>query len=211
DADHLVEIPHRQPRDPQRLAADVERAVDDGPRQMLELRAAHLEGEIERTPPRAVPNFAQGDRAPLLDRELLLQDLGAMPEPFEGGELAAGVDVVLGQELVRHLLRDDQVEVVAAEEAVAGGGQDFEDVVREVEEGDIEGPTAKIVDGDALAATATKAVCERRRRGLVQDAEHLQTGDATGDLRGGALQVVEVGGHRDHGTLDPPTEGSLRD
>ena len=40
------------------------------------------------------------------------------------------------------------VNVVAAEVSVAVGGDDFEDAVVELEDGDVEGASAEVVDGD---------------------------------------------------------------
>jgi hypothetical protein len=78
----------------------------------------------------------------------------------------------------------------------------LEDVPREVEDGDVERPAAEVVHGDALLRLALRTVGERRRRRLVQDAEHLQPGEAPRRLRRRALQIVEVRRHGDDRALD---------
>ena len=51
-------------------------------------------------------------------------------------------------------------------------------VAREVEQRAVEGASAEVVDRDALAALAPEAVGEGGRGRLVQDAKHLEAGDA---------------------------------
>ena len=103
------------------------------------------------------------------------------------------------------------VDVVAAEERVAGGREHLEDVAVEIEQRAVERAAAEVVDGDALVAGAAEAVGERGRGRLVEDAEHLEPGDAPGDLGRGALQLVEVRGHGDDGALDRLAERGLGD
>ena len=62
---------------------------------------------------------------------------------------------------------------------------------------DVEGAAAEVVDGDDAGAPLVEAVGERRRGRLVDDPQHLEAGDAAGVAGGGALRVVEVRGHGD--------------
>ena len=54
-----------------------------------------------------------------------------------------------------------------------------------------------------------EAVGERRRRRLVDDAQHFEAGDAAGVARRGALRVVEVGRHGDDRAIDFGVELAL--
>ena len=56
-----------------------------------------------------------------------------------------------------------------------------------------------------------RAVRERSRGGLVEDAHHVETGDLAGVTGGLPLGVVEVRGHRDHRTRDRLAECFLGD
>ena len=85
---------------------------------------------------------------------------------------------------------------------VAVGGEHLEHAVADVQDGDIEGAAAQVVDEDLLAAFLVQAVGQGRGGGLVDDAEHFQARDAAGVLGGLALRVVEVRGDRDDGLGD---------
>ena len=77
---------------------------------------------------------------------------------------------MVAQDLLRHALGDQKVDVVAAERGVAARREDFVDVARQVEERDVERAAAEVVDRDALALSRRLPVRERRGRRLVQDA-----------------------------------------
>jgi hypothetical protein len=94
------------------------------------------------------------------------------------------------------------VEVLAAEERVAVRGEHLELPlavdVGQLDDGDVEGAAAQIVDGDlAVAAALVETVGERGRGRLVDDALDGETRDAPRVLGRLALRVVEVRGHRD--------------
>ena len=129
-------------------------------------------------------------------------DLGLLPrllEHLQAELVLAQVDAVLGLELLGQPGHDPVVEVVAAQVGVAGGGDDLEHVAPDLQDGDVEGAAAQVVDADPLGDVLPEPVGERGRGGLVDDAQHLQPGDAPGVLGGLALVVVEVGGAGHHG------------
>ncbi len=85
---------------------------------------------------------------------------------------------------------------------VAAGGDDFEDTVVELEDGDVEGAATEVVDGDYSVLLFVEAVGQGGGGGLVDQAEDVEAGDAAGVLGGLALRVVEVGGDGDDGLGD---------
>ena len=91
-----------------------------------------------------------------------------------------------------------RVEVLAAEEGVAVGRLHLEHAVADLEDRNVEGAAAKVVDGDRLAVVLLEAIGERRRGRLVDDAQHFEAGDLAGVLGRLALRVVEVSGNGDH-------------
>jgi hypothetical protein len=111
----------------------------------------------------------------------------------------AKIDGVLGLKARHEPVDDAAVEIFAAQERIAGGGDDFEDpTLADLEDGDVERSTAEVVDSDGLIETLAETVGERGGRRLVDDADHLEAGDQPGVFGGLALVVVEIRGHRDH-------------
>ena len=80
---------------------------------------------------------------------------------------------------------------------VAVGGDDFEDAVVQLEDRDVEGAAAEVVDGDDAVLLLVEAVGERRGGRLVDQAQDFEAGDAAGVFGGLALRVVEIGGDGD--------------
>ncbi len=123
-----------------------------------------------------------------LDLRLLRRVLQTLEHHLVLGDVDAAVLAELGAEVVDDLL----VDVVAAEVGVAVGADDVDHVLADLEDRDVEGAAAEVVDRDQLVLLLVEAVGERRRGGLVDDALHIETGDAPGVLGGLALRVVEV-------------------
>ena len=96
---------------------------------------------------------------------------------------------------------DALVEVLAAQEGVAAGGAHLEQALRQLQDRDVEGAAAEVVDGHELPARVLEAVGQGGRGGLVDDARDLEAGDQAGVLGGLALGVVEVGGDGDDGLV----------
>ena len=82
------------------------------------------------------------------------------------------------------------VEVVAAEAGVAVGGQNFDDAVADVQDGDIERAAAQVVDHDLLLGFLIDAVGQRGCGRLVDDTLDFQTRDLAGVLGRLTLGVV---------------------
>jgi hypothetical protein len=135
----------------------------------------------------------QVDRRLLHGRQLDLRLLGGLLEALEGHLVLRDVDAARLLELCDDPVDDEVVDVVAAEVRVAVGRDDLHDVVADLEDRDVERAAAEVVDGDDLVLLLVEPVRQRRRGRLVDDALHVEAGDAAGVLRGLALGVVEVG------------------
>lgn len=103
------------------------------------------------------------------------------------------------------MLKKVRVEVLTTQMGVTSGGLDSEDTTLDVEEGDIEGTTTKIVDEDVallVGLTSTETVGDGGSGRLVDDTEDVEARDGTGVLGGLTLVVVEVGRDSDDGLLN---------
>ena len=161
-----------------------------------------LRSSVSGSPAGALRDVGDADLGLVLDRERALRVLGGELELLERVGVLAHVHAVLRHELVGEQVDHAVVEVVAAEVRVAAGREHLEDVLPDLEDRDVEGAAAEVVHRDALGEPAAEAVRERRRGGLVQEAQHLEARDAPGVLGRLALVVVEVGRHGDHGLRD---------
>ena len=129
--------------------------------------------------------------------EVGLGALRRLEEPLQGLRVRTQVDTAVALELVRKPVDDALVEVIAAEVTVAARRSHLDDPVADVEERDVERASAQVEDEHRLLALLVEAVRERGRGGLVDDPQHLETGDRAGVLRRLPLRVVEVGGDGD--------------
>ena len=89
------------------------------------------------------------------------------------------------------------IPVVAAELGVAVRREDFEYAVRNFENGDVERTAAEVVNHDLAALILVEPVSERRRRGFVDDTEHVESRDFACVFGCLTLAVGEVSGAGD--------------
>ncbi len=97
------------------------------------------------------------------------------------------------------------VDVVAAEVRVAIGGKNLEDIAvgrgNELEDRNVKGTAAEIVDGYFATLLFVEAVGESGGGRLVDEAENFETGDFAGVFGGLALGVVEIGRDGDYSAV----------
>src|SRR6266542_423650 len=198
DEDDLVDLRRLELRVGEALAGRLDRTLDELLDELLELRARELDREVLRAglirrEEREIDLRLRDRRQ--LDLRLLRRLLEALEHHLVLRDVDPGVLLELGDEPVD----DPLVDVVAAEVRVAVCREHLDDVLADLEDRDVERAAAEVVDGDLLVLLLVEPVGERRRGGLVHDAPHVEAGDLAGVLRGLALGVVEVGGHRDDG------------
>ena len=92
---------------------------------------------------------------------------------------------------------------------VAAGSKHREGAVLDLDDGHIKGAAAQVVHQNFLRCFVVKAVSHGGGGGLVDDAQHIQARNAACILRGLALAVVKVSGHRDNGFGHRLTEVAL--
>ena len=207
DEDHVGDLRGAQAGVVQRDAAGLDRLLDEVIDEGLQLGAGQLDREVLRA--RGVGrDIRQVDLGLLRAGQFDLGALCGVLQALQGHRVLAQVDALLLLELLDEVVDDALVEVLAAEEGVAIGGQHLE-LLLAVDVGDlddrhVEGAAAEVVHGDlaVLGVALVEAVGQRGRGRLVDDALDLEPRDAAGVLGRLALRVVEVGRHGDHGLGD---------
>ena len=110
-------------------------------------------------------------------------------------------------ELLHQPVDDALVPVVATEVGITMGALHFEHAVTNFQHAHVEGSTTEVEHEHGLVfASLVESVCECRSGRFVDDAQHLEAGNLTSLLGGGALCVVEICGHGDDGLRDGVTE-----
>ena len=208
DQDHAVDLVLGEAGVADRLLERAAARLEEVGGELLELRAGEREVEVER----AVAGRGderQVDRGLLQRGELDLRLLRRLLEALHGHLVGREVDAVRVLELGDQPVDDPLVPVVTAEVGVAGGRLHLEHAFAEVEHRHVERAATEVEDEDGLVVVLVEPVGERRRGGLVDDAQHLEAGDLAGLLGGLALGVAEVRGHGDDGLGDGVAEVRL--
>jgi hypothetical protein len=174
--------------------------LDQVAHQRLELGARELDVEVLR-PGGVGSDEGQVDLGLRRRGELDLGLFGLLFKTLQSEFVLAQIDRLLLFELVGEVVDDALVEVLAAQEGVAVGRLHLEDAVADLQDRDVEGAAAEVVDRDRARALLLKPVGERRRGRLVDDAQDLKPRDLAGILGRLALAVVEIGGDGDHRLL----------
>ena len=133
-----------------------------------------------------------------LDLRLLRRFLQALL----GERILAQINAIRVLELLGEVVDKQDVEIFPPEEGIAVGGEHFELVLAvhfgDLNNGYVEGSATEVVNGDlGISALLIHAVGQGSGRGLVDDALHLETGNAARVFRSLALGIVEVGGNGD--------------
>ena len=210
DQEQLADVGDLQPAVGQHVVADAQGAVDEALGQLLQLGPG--QGGVDV----AGLVVHQGDerhvhRAGQALGERDLRPLGRVGDPLVGDPIALELDPVLLLEARQKLLDDRLVEVDAAEEGVASGGDHLVDVPVQLEHRGVERAAAQVVDEHALLEPAPVREGNRGGGRLVHDPLHLQSGQRARRAHRLTLVVVVVGGNGDYRPLHLAAEPLLRD
>ena len=125
-----------------------------------------------------------------------------LADAAHGGGVTGEVDVLAPLEFLHQIVGHAVVKVVAAQAIVARGGQHLDDLVVDIQNGDVKGAAAQVKDHDLLRAALVHAIGQRSGGGLVDDAKHVKPRNAAGVLGSLTLAVAEIGGHGDYRVAD---------
>ena len=82
---------------------------------------------------------------------------------------------------------------------IAVGRLDLKDALTQLQDGDIEGPTAQVIDSDYLIPLLIQPVGQRGSCRFVDDTQDLESCNRSRVFGRLALRIVKVGWHRNHG------------
>src|SRR6266568_63867 len=117
---------------------------------------------------------------------------------LESHLVAAQINALVFLELVGDPVDNQLVEVLTTQECIAVGGLDFKYSVTQLQDRNIERTTAQVEYGDFFVFFLVKSVCQGCCGRLVNDTQHVQSGNLAGVLGCLALGVIEVGRHGDN-------------
>src|SRR4029077_13543241 len=103
-------------------------------------------------------------------RKLALGSLDGIEDTGLGDDVGREIDVVLILEFFDDVLKEQLVEVVAAQLGVAVARQDFNNAFLGLNDRDVEGAAAEIIDKDAVQAGILRIVGKRGRGRLIENA-----------------------------------------
>ena len=174
----LIDLAGLDTRVLHRLLARTYRALDDVFHQLFQLCTGQLLHQVLRTG-RISGDERQIDLAFHRRRELDLGLLRRITETLQGHFIALGAQVesFFLLELFHQPIDDALIEVVATQVRVTIRGLHLDDALAHFQYRNVESTAAKVVDRNGLVLLLVQTVCERRSRGLVHDALHIQTGD----------------------------------
>jgi hypothetical protein len=202
-------------------AADQEHAVDLRALEALVLenlesepdRPLHQVGRnlFERRPVEVVASTVaamnQRDGSALRGGEPLFHLLGADEQVGAALQILQRIAAELRLEAAGEELDDAVVPILAAELVISLRSEDADLARIEVEEGDVEGAAAEVIDQQGLVPVGSlHAVGDGRGGGLIDDLQNLEPGPPAGFERCLPLGVAEVSGDGDHGMGDRSAE-----
>ena len=177
--------------------ADLDRPVDQGRDQRLEVQSAEHQVDIDAA--LADPQPGQEDRHLGAARQLDLRVLGREPQPAQrlGVRGVGPVDRhALAPKLFHQEVDDRPVEIAAAEEVVAVMPDDAQQTVPRVEQGHVERPAAEVIDHPGtVMVLAGPSGGDRGGHGFLDQFDALETGEPRGF--GGGCGLVQFEKRRD--------------
>jgi hypothetical protein len=183
------------------LADGVDGAADERVHHLLKLSAGELGVDVLGA--RGIGSDERQVDVGLGGRgQLNLGLLSSLTDTLDSHAVAVQVDTLLLLELLDEVADEGNIEVLTTKVGVTVGRLDLKDTILDLENGDIESTTTKIVDGYNVVGGLVETVSKGGGGGLVDDTENVKTSNHTSILGGLTLGVVEVSGDGDDGVLD---------
>src|ERR1700721_325477 len=144
-----------------------------------------------------------------LSRQADLGVNGRLAQSLHGGWMRAQIDAVLGIDLVQRNGQQEVVNVISTQVRVAVGRLHLEDAVTQLEDGDIKGAAAQVIDSNRAFLRPVKAISQCGCCRFIDQPQHVQASHAACVLGGLALRIIEVRRHGNDCLRDRRAEKSL--
>ncbi|KAF3068827.1 hypothetical protein CFAM422_007852 [Trichoderma lentiforme] len=201
DQDDLLDVLGLETSILEGLADGLDGSVDERLNHLLKLRASELQVDVLGAGSIG-SDEGQVDVGLERGRKLNLGLLSSLTDTLDSHAIARKIETRGLLELANHVADQVDIEILTTKVGVTVGGLDLEDTVLDLQDGDIESTTTKIVDGDNAVGLLLKTVGQGGSGRLVDDTEDVETGNLTGVLGALTLSIVEVSGNGNNGVLD---------
>src|SRR5690554_1457598 len=196
--DHLVDVRGRLLRVRERLFTGLKRALNQRLDHRLELCPGEPDIHVLRT--RRIRGEEREIHLRLeFARQLDLRLLGGVLQALKDHLIVRDIDAGIAPKFLDEIIDDRLIDIISAELCITVGRDDVDDVTADLEDRNIEGPAAEVVNDDEVVILLIEAVSERGCGRFVDDPLDIETGDFTRILGRLALRVVEIRRDRDHG------------
>src|ERR1700730_3526097 len=134
-------------------------------------------------------------------REFDLRFFGGFSQTLQPLPVFAQVDALIAFELFDQPVDDALVKIVAAQMRITSRALHFKHAVANLENGNVKRSSSEIEHQNRFVLFLVEAVSQSCCRGLIDDAEHIETSDLTRILGRLALCIVEVSRNGDDRVL----------
>ncbi len=195
DQDDLINVFDRQLGIFQGATRRHNRALDQVAGQLLQLRPREGHRQVLR-PAGIGRDERQVDLGLHHGRKLDLGLLARFLETLQRHAVLAQVNALLFLVLVGDPVHHALIEVIAAQEGIAIGGEHLEDAVAHIQNRDVERTAAQVIDHNLLVLLLVQAIGKGGGGRFIDDAQDIEAGDLARIFGGLALAIVEIGRHR---------------
>mmetsp|Transcript_32287 Transcript_32287/g.67886 ORF Transcript_32287/g.67886 Transcript_32287/m.67886 type:complete len:216 (+) Transcript_32287:392-1039(+) len=135
--------------------------------------------------------------------------LSRFSQTLHGQVITRKINTRLSLESFHQIFQKLLVEVLSSKHGVSVGSLDLEDATRNFKNGNIEGTSTKIENGNGLAVSLVHTIRQCRSGGLIDDTQHVQACNFTSILGSLSLRIIKVGGHSNNSLGHIPSQESL--
>ena len=124
--------------------------------------------------------------------KLLLRLLSGFLQSLHCHLIAGQIHAFLCLEFADHPFHDALIKIITAKACITIGGKNLDDTVADLDDGNIEGTAAKVINHDLLFLLVVQTICQCSCRRLVDDTLYIQSCDLSCILGCLTLCIIEI-------------------